>query len=53
MTMTQQQAQDQPVRETTVERVDEQPTPRRTLQVEALEARVTPSVVPPNPVWGN
>jgi hypothetical protein len=53
MTMTRQQAQDQPVRETTTaERVDEQPTPRRTLQIEALEQRLAPTVNPPTPLPG-
>jgi hypothetical protein len=37
---------------TTVERVEEQPTPRRTLQIEALESRLAPSTVPPDPLPG-
>jgi hypothetical protein len=51
--MAQQHTPNQPVREmTTVERVEEQPTPRRTLQIEALESRLAPTVVPPDPLPG-
>jgi hypothetical protein len=51
--MTKQPAQDQPFRETTtVERTDGQPTPRRTLQIQALESRLAPTTVPPDPIWG-
>jgi hypothetical protein len=51
--MTKQPALDQPVRETTPrERVDEQPTPRGTLKIEALESRLAPTTVPPDPIWG-
>jgi hypothetical protein len=49
----QQQTPNQLVRETTtVERVDERPTPRRMLQIEELEARIAPTVDPPNPIPG-
>jgi hypothetical protein len=50
--MAQQQTPNQPIHETTVERVAERPTPRRTLQIEALEGRIAPTVVPPDPVPG-
>lgn len=51
--MAQQQTPNQPIRETTtVERVDERPTPRRMLQIEALEPRLAPTVVPPDPAPG-
>jgi hypothetical protein len=37
---------------TTVERVEEQPAPCRTLQIEALESRLAPTTVPPDPIPG-
>lgn len=51
--MAQQHTPNQPVRETTtLERVEEQPTPRRTLQIEALESRLAPNLNPPDPLPG-
>lgn len=50
--MTQEHTEERPNRETTVERVEERPTPRRTLQIETLESRLAPTTVPPDPLPG-
>jgi hypothetical protein len=54
-TMAQQQhTPNLPVRETTtVAHLDEQPTPRLTLRIEELEARLAPNLDPPIPGWGD
>lgn len=52
-TRTQQHTPNLPLRETTVECVDEEPTPRMTFRIEELEQRLAPNVDPPSPGWGD